>query len=275
MFDFINMKCEELHKANQRLIQILSKINAFQVPPTTTINNNNTFADVSDHDVSNNFDNNPPQLGMDMPMEELRMYQDIIQRYNMGDNVNSMIKQQFKNYNDRVNSSGNGNAKPQKRAMSKGEKSLLQQVIEMTLNESGDNLQNDTDPKDQRRRDAKSIEVSMNESKGRKFGQRHDRSHNPRVAKISIDSTDLSGFNIENRGLIYASQENTALTNRLANPKNKKKNKLKNLDPMDATLGEDNESPYTQNDHNFLNMIFSGEEMQDTMNNFGFSNINT
>lgn len=75
MFDFINLKCEELHKANQRLIQILSNIN--QMPIT-----------FEKEDKSEG-----PALGFEMPLEELRMYQDIIQKYNMGDNVNSMIKQ--------------------------------------------------------------------------------------------------------------------------------------------------------------------------------------
>ena len=43
-----------------------------------------------------------------MPIEELRMYQDIIQRYNMDDSVNSMLKQQFDQFNERQNAIGEG-----------------------------------------------------------------------------------------------------------------------------------------------------------------------
>ena len=43
-----------------------------------------------------------------MPIEELRMYQDIIQRYNMDDSVNSMLKQQFDHFNERQNAIGEG-----------------------------------------------------------------------------------------------------------------------------------------------------------------------
>lgn len=54
--------------------------------------------EVSEQDVTvtnntNTFENTIlPQLGMDMPLDELRMYQDIVQKYNMADNVNSMMK---------------------------------------------------------------------------------------------------------------------------------------------------------------------------------------
>ena len=44
---------------------------------------------------------------------------------------------------------------------------------------------------------------------------------------------------------------------------------------IDGTFGEDNDLPYTQNDHNLLNMIFAGDEIQDSLQNLGFSNVNT
>ena len=75
MFDFINLKCEELHKANQRLIEILSKINQLPAAYEGEATRKSTAP-----------------LGFQMPIEELRMYQDIIRKYNMDDSVNSMIK---------------------------------------------------------------------------------------------------------------------------------------------------------------------------------------
>ena len=32
---------------------------------------------------------------------------------------------------------------------------------------------------------------------------------------------------------------------------------------------------YTSNDHNFLNMIFSGDELQDSIHHLGFQKVNT
>ena len=72
-----------------------------------------------------------------------------------------------------------------------------------------------------KQREARSPDATRLREGDRNNQQRIDPSQHPKMSSISINSNDhhddLSGYNIENRGLISASQDNLALANRIAN----------------------------------------------------------
>lgn len=80
--EYVTKKCEEIHKANQRLIQILGNIDAVNAG---ALLNQSGHAGGLDQDSTLQ----ARESAFQMPLEEVKLYQAVIERYNMDDNINS------------------------------------------------------------------------------------------------------------------------------------------------------------------------------------------
>ena len=92
-YDYVEKKCSELHKANQRLVQILGNVDALQ-----------SMKMGLDQDVLS---------GPTIPLEELKTYHEIIQKYNLDDELSSDMRQVQKQFHAQTLNRARGNSASQ------------------------------------------------------------------------------------------------------------------------------------------------------------------